>query len=67
MVPRIARFRSAAALRAHLAALESALPIDDTILSAADGSPMAMPRVRPAAPSGASPCAQGSPSTMDHH
>jgi 2,4-dienoyl-CoA reductase-like NADH-dependent reductase (Old Yellow Enzyme family) len=43
MYPRIARFRSADALRAHLAALGTALPLDDTILSAEDGSPMAMP------------------------
>ena len=43
MFPRIARFRSAAALRAHLAALQSPLPLDDAILSAEEGSPMAMP------------------------
>jgi NADPH2 dehydrogenase len=43
MFPRIARFRSAAALRAHLAALGTALPLDDAILSADEGSPMAMP------------------------
>jgi 2,4-dienoyl-CoA reductase-like NADH-dependent reductase (Old Yellow Enzyme family) len=41
MFPRIARFRTADTLRAHLASIGCGLPIDDTILSAADGSPLA--------------------------
>ena len=43
MFPRIARFRSADALRAHLASIGCALPLDDAILSAAEGSPLAAP------------------------
>ena len=39
--PRIARFRTAAALRAHLAALNCPIPLDDQPLSAAEGSPLA--------------------------
>src|SRR4051794_35582851 len=39
--PKIAQLRTVAALRAHLAELGISLPIDDEILSAADGSPMA--------------------------
>ena len=39
--PRIARFRSPSDLRAHLATLDSPIPFDETILSAADGSPLA--------------------------
>lgn len=41
--PRIARFRTAAELRAHLAALAAPIPLDDEILSAAAGSPLAVP------------------------
>ena len=39
--PRIARFRSAADLRSHLAGLSTPIPVDDAILSAAEGSPLA--------------------------
>ena len=39
--PRIARFRTAADLRAHLAALAAPLPLDDEPLSAEAGSPLA--------------------------
>jgi NADPH2 dehydrogenase len=41
--PRIARFRSPADLRAHLATLGGPIPFDDAILSAAEGSPLAAP------------------------
>jgi 2,4-dienoyl-CoA reductase-like NADH-dependent reductase (Old Yellow Enzyme family) len=41
--PKIAQLRSVATLRAHLASLGIELLIDDEILSAADGSPMATP------------------------
>jgi 2,4-dienoyl-CoA reductase-like NADH-dependent reductase (Old Yellow Enzyme family) len=41
--PRIARFRTAADLRAHLAALAAPIPLDDEPLSAAAGSPLAEP------------------------
>ena len=41
MYPRIARFRTAAALRAHLASLPADIPLDDAVLSAAEGSPLA--------------------------
>ena len=41
--PRIARFRTVADLRAHLAALAAPIPLDDEPLSAAAGSPLALP------------------------
>jgi NADPH2 dehydrogenase len=41
--PRVAQFRDANAFRTRLAALGVALPVDDHILSAADGSPLAQP------------------------
>jgi 2,4-dienoyl-CoA reductase-like NADH-dependent reductase (Old Yellow Enzyme family) len=41
--PRIARFRTPADLRAHLAALAAPIPLDDEPLSAAAGSPLALP------------------------
>lgn len=41
--PRIARFRTAADLRAHLDMLGAPIPLDDSILSAAQGSPLAGP------------------------
>jgi 2,4-dienoyl-CoA reductase-like NADH-dependent reductase (Old Yellow Enzyme family) len=41
--PKIAQLRSVAALRAHLAELAIEIPLDDEILSAADGSPMVAP------------------------
>lgn len=40
---KIAQLRSAEALRARLAELGVSLPVDDAILSAADGSPLAAP------------------------
>ncbi len=43
MFPRIARFRSVAELRTHLAAIHSPIPLEDALLSAAEGSPMALP------------------------
>ncbi|NBT12738.1 MAG: NADH:flavin oxidoreductase [Planctomycetia bacterium] len=43
MIPRIARFRSAAELRSHLAAIAAPIPLDDDVLSAAAGSPLAEP------------------------
>jgi 2,4-dienoyl-CoA reductase-like NADH-dependent reductase (Old Yellow Enzyme family) len=43
MIPRIARFRSVAELRAHLAVIDAPIPLEDTLLSAAEGSPMALP------------------------
>jgi 2,4-dienoyl-CoA reductase-like NADH-dependent reductase (Old Yellow Enzyme family) len=45
MFPRIARFRSATALRAHLETLGIAadLPLDEAVLPAAEGSPLAAP------------------------
>jgi NADPH2 dehydrogenase len=39
--PRVARFRSTPDLRAHLATLQSPIPLDDAVLSAAEGSPLA--------------------------
>jgi NADPH2 dehydrogenase len=41
--PRLARFRTVADLRAHCAAIDAPLPLDDTLLSAAEGSPLAAP------------------------
>ena len=41
--PRIARFRTAADLRAHAAAIGAPIPLDDEALSAAAGSPLAAP------------------------
>ncbi|MGI9177804.1 MAG: NADH:flavin oxidoreductase [Pirellulales bacterium] len=41
--PRIARFRSVADLRRHLATLDAPLPLDDAPLSAAEGSPLSRP------------------------
>jgi 2,4-dienoyl-CoA reductase-like NADH-dependent reductase (Old Yellow Enzyme family) len=41
--PRIARFRTAADLRAHGAAIGAPIPLDDEALSAAAGSPLAAP------------------------
>ncbi len=43
MFPRIARFRSVADLRQHLAAINAPIPLEDSPLSAAEGSPMALP------------------------
>jgi NADPH2 dehydrogenase len=43
MFPRIARFRSVADLRGHLATLSAPIPLDDEPLSAAAGSPLARP------------------------
>lgn len=45
MYPKIAQFKSPAALRARLADLQIALPLDDAILAAAAGSPLAQPIV----------------------
>ena len=39
--PRVARFRSTPDLRAHLTTLQSPIPLDDAVLSAAEGSPLA--------------------------
>jgi|694.fasta_scaffold95708_3 NADPH2 dehydrogenase len=41
--PRIARFRSPDELRSHLATLAAPIPLDDAVLSAAAGSPLAAP------------------------
>ncbi len=41
--PRIARFRTVADLRAHLATLAAPIPLDDEPLAAASGSPLAAP------------------------
>ncbi|MFM9058776.1 MAG: NADH:flavin oxidoreductase [Planctomycetaceae bacterium] len=41
--PRIARFRTAADLRRHCAAIAAPIPLDDEALSAAAGSPLAAP------------------------
>ena len=41
--PKIAQLRDVAALRARLATLGLSLPIDERVLSAADGSPLAAP------------------------
>ena len=41
--PRIARFRTPADLRAHLATLAAPIPLDDAPLAAAAGSPLAAP------------------------
>ena len=41
--PRVARFRSTPDLRAHLTTLQSPIPLDDAVLSAAEGSPLAAP------------------------
>ena len=43
MHPRIARFRTADDLRIHCRSLDAPIPLEDTILSAADGSPLAAP------------------------
>ena len=43
MFPRIARFRSVAELREHLATLAAPIPLDNEPLSAAAGSPLAQP------------------------
>ena len=43
MFPRVARFRTTADLRAHLATLAAPIPLDDDVLSAANGSPLADP------------------------
>ena len=43
MFPRPARFRSVAAFEAHVASLDAPLPVDEAILSAAEGSPLARP------------------------
>ena len=43
-VPRIARFRTVADLRAHCAAIDAPIPLDDEPLSAAQGSPLASRR-----------------------
>jgi len=43
--PRIARFRTSADLRSHLAALGAPIPLDDAILSAGEASPLAAPLV----------------------
>jgi len=43
MHPRVARFRNAAELRAHLESLAAPIPLDERILSAAEGSPLAAP------------------------
>ena len=39
--PRVARFRTTNDLRAHLATLGGPIPLDETVLSAAEGSPLA--------------------------
>jgi 2,4-dienoyl-CoA reductase-like NADH-dependent reductase (Old Yellow Enzyme family) len=39
--PRVARFRSTDDLRTHLAALEAPIPLDEAMLSAVEGSPLA--------------------------
>lgn len=39
----MARFRDTASFRSHLASLPAPLPLDDTALSAAEGSPLAAP------------------------
>ena len=41
--PRIARFRTAADLRAHCATIGAPIPLDDAVLAAAAGSPLAAP------------------------
>ena len=41
--PKIAQLKSVAALRARLADLGLELPADDTVLTAAEGSPLAQP------------------------
>lgn len=41
--PRIARFRTAAALRDHLHGLRAPIPLEDEALSAERGSPLAAP------------------------
>jgi NADPH2 dehydrogenase len=43
MFARVARFRTAADLRMHLATLAAPIPLDDDVLSAAEGSPLAAP------------------------
>jgi len=43
MFPRVARFRTAAELRAHATAIGAPIPLDDAALSAAEGSPLAGP------------------------
>ena len=41
--PRMARFRDVVSLRAHLAEIDAPIPLDDTPLAAAEGSPLAQP------------------------
>ncbi len=41
--PKVAQLKSVAALRERLAELGKSLPVDDAVLSAADGSPLAAP------------------------
>lgn len=41
--PKIAQLRDVAAIRARLAELNLELPIDEAVLSAAKGSPLAQP------------------------
>ena len=43
MYPKIAQLKDVAALRARLAELHLDLPVDDKILTAAEGSPLAQP------------------------
>ncbi|HEX7445912.1 MAG TPA: NADH:flavin oxidoreductase [Pirellulales bacterium] len=43
MFPKLAQFKSVAALRARLAELSLDLPLDERILTAAEGSPLAQP------------------------
>src|SRR5437764_7886553 len=45
MYPKIAQLKSVAALKARLQELQLELPVDDRILTAAEGSPMAVPVV----------------------
>ena len=45
MFPKLAQFKSVAALRARLAELSLELPLDERILTAAEGSPLADPAV----------------------
>jgi hypothetical protein len=43
LYPRIARFRTVADLREHLAKINAPIPLDDSVLSARAGSPLAAP------------------------
>src|SRR4051812_32012421 len=45
MYPKVAQLKDVAALRARLAELNLDLPVDDKILTAAEGSPLAQPLV----------------------